>query len=167
VEVRNDAWVRRAQKALKGEVFVGAIDEDKSTEKGGQMMMDFQVCEVKKALAAVHRICKAGNVVQFGEKEEECFIQNKLSGKKVMMRKRRGSYVMDIEFVEKVGGEWASRGAAEITVDSGAEESVCPPGWGRWFGMEKAERKMNLVGAGGGAIEHYGSRRVRFTEQGF
>ena len=56
---------------------------------------------------------------------------------------------------------------AEITVDSGAEESVCPPGWGEWFGMVNAARRMNLVGAGGGSIEHYGSRRVRFTDQGF
>jgi hypothetical protein len=84
-----------------------------------------------------------------------------------MMRKRGGSYVMDVGFVEKVAGGWVSRGVAEITVDSGAEDSVCPPGWGEWFGMVKAARKMNLVGAGGGSIEHYGSRRVRFTDQGF
>ena len=34
----------------------------------------------------------------------------------------RGAYVMEVSFV---GG-----GKTSITVDSGAEESVCPRGWG-------------------------------------
>ena len=162
VEMRSEECEENKQ-ALTGEVLVGMVEEDKER----QMVMDFQVCEVKKALAAGHKICRAGNVVQFGEKDEECFIRNKTTGKKVMMRKKGGSYVMDVGFVEKVAGGWVSRGVAEITVDSGAEESVCPLGWREWFGMVKAARKMNLVGAGGGSIEHYCSRRVRFTDQGF
>ena len=41
-------------------ICIGAVAEVATIE------MNFQVCEVKKALAAVRRICKAGNVVQFG-----------------------------------------------------------------------------------------------------
>ena len=66
---------------------------------------------------------------------------------------------MEVEFV---GG-----GKAEITVDSGAEESVCRVGWGKEFGMQQVAEKMRLVNAGGGKIEHYGNRRVAFTAPGF
>ena len=58
----------------------------------------------------------------------ECFIKNKTSRTKVIMRRRGGSYVMDVGFVEKVGGGWVSMGVAAITVDSRVEESLFPPG---------------------------------------
>jgi hypothetical protein len=34
--------------------------------------LPFQVCDVKRPLAAVSQICKKGNIVQFGEREEDC-----------------------------------------------------------------------------------------------
>ena len=50
----------------------------------------------------------------------------------------------------------------EVTVDSAAEESVCPAAWGQQFGLEpvQPERRMSFVNASGGRIEHHGSRRV-------
>ena len=36
----------------------------------------FHVTEVRKPLAAVSRIAEKGNIVQFGPKPENCFIQN-------------------------------------------------------------------------------------------
>ena len=51
-------------------------------------------------------------------------------------------------------------GKAEVCVDSGAEESVCPKGWGAEFGMDTSGEKINLVNASGGRMEHYGSRVV-------
>ena len=62
------------------------------------MSLGFQVCDVKKPLAAVWRICEKGNIVQFGPEAEDCFIKNKRSGDKVLMRREGGSYVLDIEF---------------------------------------------------------------------
>eukprot|EP00973_Karenia_brevis_P037718 5204192-Karenia_brevis.AAC.1 len=41
--------------------------------------------------------------------------------------------------VNFVGG-----GATEVTVDSGAEESVCPWGWGQQFGCRVAEESLKL-----------------------
>ena len=58
------------------EKFIGAAMKDSEA-----MAMNFQVAGVKKALAAVSRICKAGNTVQFGESEAECFIKNKVTGR--------------------------------------------------------------------------------------
>ena len=54
-------------------------------------------------------------------------------------------------------GKWV-----EIRVDSAAEESVCPKGWGKQFGTKQVEehKKLNFVSANGGKIEHYGERKV-------
>ena len=59
---------------------------------------------------------------------------------------------MDVTFRD---GEESS-----ITVDSGAEESVCPWEWGEPFGIKEGGRRMNFRNASGGIIEHYGSRDV-------
>ena len=52
---------------------------------------------------------------------------------------------------------------AEITVDSAADESVCPRKWAEQFGMQVVEpgKELKLVNASGGKIQHWGSRRVR------
>ena len=66
------------------EKFIGNI------EKGTQVMsMMVQAAGVKKALAVVSNICKAGNLVQFGDEPEDCYIKNKTTGKKVMLEKKR------------------------------------------------------------------------------
>eukprot|EP00973_Karenia_brevis_P018424 2526881-Karenia_brevis.AAC.1 len=64
----------------------------------------------------------------------------------------RGSYMMRVNFV---GG-----GAPEVTVDSGAEESVCPWDWGQQFGCTVAEESPKLKNASGSFIPHWGSREV-------
>ena len=48
----------------------------------------------------------------------------------------------------------------QITVDSGAEESVCPVGWGAEFGTEEPDRRLNLINASGAKIPHMGRRLV-------
>ena len=65
----------------------------------------------------------------------------------------KDSYVMDGQFV---GGE-----KTVITVDSGAEESVCPWEWGeKLFGTSEAGSWMTFRNASGGNIPHYGMREV-------
>ena len=132
--------------------FIGAVGDEKSG--GAAMGLCFQVTDVRKPLLAVKRITERGNIVQFGPAENDNFIKNKLSGDKVLLRQKGGSYIMDVSFGE-TGQDWT-----EITVDSAAEESVCPYEWGEGFGLMKVERKMNLVNASGGKIDHYGERKV-------
>ena len=119
--------------------------------------MTFQAAGVEKALAAIWRICKAGNIVQFGDEAADCYVKHKATGKKIMLELRGGSYVLKIEFVRKkkgtTGGDvWESLGSEWITVDSGAEESVCPLGWGAEFGMQAVPlgKEMRMLNAGGG-----------------
>ena len=134
--------------------------------------MTFQVAAVKKALASVWRICKAGNVVQFGEEPGECFIKHKGTGKKIGLEKKGGSYILAVEFVRRSGKgseEWESMGIEQVTIDSGAEESVCPLDWGASFGMKVVSpgREMRMVSAGGGEMRDYGSRKVTIKPAGF
>ena len=54
-------------------------------------------------------------------------------------------------------------GRTQITIDSGAEENVCPWEWGEKFGVDQSGQKMKFRNASGGAIEHWGSRNVLVT----
>ena len=64
-----------------------------------------------------------------------------------------GSFVTDVLFV---GGE-----KTEITVDSGAEENLCPWEWGKdLFGTKDASKWMTFRNAKRGAIDHYVARDV-------
>ena len=54
-------------------------------------------------------------------------------------------------------------GESTVTVDSGAEESVCPWEWGHQFPVREPDRRMNFRNASGGIIQHYGSRDVQVT----
>jgi hypothetical protein len=67
--------------------------------KGGDGVQSivFQVTDVTKPLAAVSRIVEKGNVVQFGPRPEDNFIRSE-SGKKIQIRRERGTYVIDVEF---------------------------------------------------------------------
>ena len=64
----------------------------------------------------------------FGPGKDDNYIMNVVSGERIKLRPNgKGSYLMDVVFE---GG-----GKAEITVDSGAEESVCPWEFGQQFGL--------------------------------
>ena len=120
------------------------------------LSLGFQVTDVKKPLISVRRIVEKGNTVNFGPEREDNYIQNAVSGHKIFLRPNgKGSYILDVRFV---GGE-----VAEIVVDSGAEESVCPRNWGAQFGLKKPDRQMTFRNASGGTITHYGEREVLVT----
>ena len=103
-----------------------------------------------------------GNKVVFDEDQEGegSYIENKRTGNRIKMRRKGNAWVVDVNMVGT--GE-----AAEIWVDSAAEESVCPEGFGAEFGLSKVEKELRLVNASGGRIEHFGGRRVKVTAAGF
>ena len=71
--------------------------------------MKFQVSDVTKPLAAVVKIAEKGNVVQFGPREEHCFIKNLGTGKSIPITKEGNAYVLNVEFlseVEALGFQW-------------------------------------------------------------
>ena len=75
--------------SASGEVkFIGAVEDERAG--GAAMGLNFQVTDVRKPLLAVKRITEKGNVVQFGPAESDNYIKNKLSGKKILLRKKGG-----------------------------------------------------------------------------
>ena len=121
---------------------------------GKQMALSFQVAEVKKPLLSVSRVVEKGNEVRFGPGKEGNYIRNTKTGDKFVLRPNgKGSYLMDVKFPGGV--------KTQITVDSGAEESVCPVGWGAEFGTEEPDRRLNLINASGAKIPHMGRRLVK------
>jgi hypothetical protein len=62
--------------------------------------IEFQVCDVTKPLVAVRRLEEMGNKVHFGPKAEDNYIE-KSTGEWILMRKKNGSYVIDVDFVVK------------------------------------------------------------------
>ncbi len=66
---------------------------------------------------------------------------------------------MDVSFVNGT--------STSITVDSGAEENVCPYDWGLQFGIREPEKWKNFSGANGSRIEHYGTRDIKVVSTTF
>ena len=63
------------------------------------MSLGFQVSDVQKPLAAVWRIAEKGNLVQFGPRPGDNFIQNVETKKKVQIVRKGGPYVIEANFV--------------------------------------------------------------------
>ena len=56
--------------------------------------------------------------------------------------------------------------AGEITVDSAAEESVCPKIWGKAYPLQEPARRLKFMNASGGSMNHYGEKEAKFTTGG-
>jgi hypothetical protein len=67
---------------------------------------------------------------------------------------------------EGVGKSWRKIGQGEITIDSAAEESVCPKGWCMQFGAKEPDKFLKFVNASGGQMGHYGERKANFKVPG-
>ena len=81
-------------------------------QKDKLMSLGFQMSDVQKPLAAVWRIAEKGNIVQFGPKKEDSYIQNVNTMQKLPMTRKGGSYVLDAEFMieeEKVAPGFPGR----------------------------------------------------------
>jgi hypothetical protein len=68
--------------------------------------------------------------------------------------------------IDAVELEWKKLGLEDITIDSAAEESVCPKNWAVAFGTKPAERRMRFINASGGEMGHYGERTAKFRTIG-
>ena len=73
--------------------------------------------------------------------------------------------VCAVEAAVKVEEVEVAQVSTEITIDSAAEESVCPQQWAEAFGLQMADKPLKLVNANGGRIEHFGHRAVSFNPE--
>ena len=57
--------------------------------------LPFQMCDVKRPLVSVQRICEKGNIIQFGPTEEDSFIMNVKTQEKIWLIEENGQYMME------------------------------------------------------------------------
>ena len=60
----------------------------------------------------------------------------------------------------------ASGSRREITVDSVAEDSVCPKMWGKGYPLREPARRLEFMSATGGSMNHYGEKEANCTTSG-
>ena len=65
----------------------------------------FQVTGVGKPLASVSRILDKGNSVVFSRKGEGSYIVNERARQKIPIKEEKGTFVIDVEFLEPAPGE--------------------------------------------------------------
>jgi hypothetical protein len=65
-----------------------------------------------------------------------------------------------------LGAAYKKLGKGEITVDSAAEESVCPRDWYKEYGTKEPAKWLKFINASGGTMGHYGERSARFKVEG-
>jgi hypothetical protein len=69
----------------------------------------FQVTDVKKPLLAVRRLVEKGCTVTLANGEGESFIMNKETRVRIPVVKKGGSFVIEAQFVKKLGKEGFAR----------------------------------------------------------
>ena len=84
---------------------------------GRKCGLKFLVTDTQKPLAAVSSIVDEGNVVVFGPGPWGSFIQNVHTGDKIFMTRKKGTYVIQVNF----GGGKKDDGG-QRTMDCGAAE---------------------------------------------
>ena len=95
---------------------LGEIDIEAVTEDGVKLDLTAQVADVKQPLAAVRKICQAGNRVVFDDEESECFIENKETKARTQISFEDGTYAVKLWVPVKQGDKQTStRGIREVT----------------------------------------------------
>jgi hypothetical protein len=74
----------------------------KFNNEGKSRAMNFHITDVKKPLGAVCRIAEKGNYVCFGPNPNDNYIMNLQTSEKIMMKRERGTYVLEAEFMDSV-----------------------------------------------------------------
>ena len=72
------------------------------TENQARVNLKFQVTDVRKPLLAVWRLVEKGNVVNFGPRPEQNFIYHPESGKRILMERRGGSFIIKAHFMKEI-----------------------------------------------------------------
>ena len=67
---------------------------------GENLAMNFQVTDVRKPLLSVSRLCEQGNLVQFGPRDSDNYIQNVAGGQKLRLERRGNSWVIPGQLAE-------------------------------------------------------------------
>lgn len=75
---------------------LGELDVEAYTADGTQLNMSLQVADVNKPLAAVRKMCRAGNRVVFDDEEEGGYVEDKKTGVRTPITYHEGTYAVQL-----------------------------------------------------------------------
>ena len=103
---------------ISGEKVVKFVND------GRHCAMKFLVTTVKKPLAAVSSIVDEGNVVVFGPGKDGSFIQNVATGERIMMRRKKGTFVINADFGAAAAAKQVQKKVAFGSEDDGGRRPM-------------------------------------------
>jgi hypothetical protein len=124
---------------------------------GKKCGMVFHLTNAKRMLASAERIAAAGNYIAIGPSENDNYIQNVKTKRKIKLIKVGGVY--ELRAMVNCGMTWQE---VNITIDSGAEECVMPRDWfpdAEWMPKKQG---IQFMGADGSDIGNFGRRLIEF-----
>ena len=81
----------------------GEKDVTFRNESDGELVgLKFQVTDVRKPLLAVRRLVEKGHIVSFGPEDDQNFICNTVTGRRIPMERKGGSFIIKAHFMKEV-----------------------------------------------------------------
>ena len=100
-------------------------EKDIKFKVGGRACsMGFLITDVKKSLAAVSSLVDAGNTVVFSKGEYGNFIKNNTSGERIYMKRRKGTFYIEVEMDDDETGEHKKMDVDNVESKTAASEPV-------------------------------------------
>ena len=78
--------------------------------EGINRLIRAQVCDVSKLLMSVAELVKAGNTVVFSRGQGGSFVVNDMTGRKIPLVEEKGTFVMEVEYLEPDTGAACTAG---------------------------------------------------------
>ena len=134
----------------EAKVEIGMVDQAKV--RTNQAALEFNVAEVRRPLASAAAVVKVGNRIVLDEMGS--YVENKVTGEKMEVKMRNGTFVFEVEYNDGEHGE--------ITLDSGAGASVWPVGERNHVRMLPKKDGLRMIAANGTTIDNYGCNVMQF-----
>jgi hypothetical protein len=136
------------------QVMIAEVEanEKEWTRASGMM---FHVANVAKPLASAAKVCEAGNRIVMDPEPGKSYVENVLTGERMLLKKERGTFVFEVEYLDD--GE-----TGHITLDSGAGVSVWPKKLKTELKTLPKKDGLNMVAANGTKIENFGQKLISF-----
>jgi hypothetical protein len=143
---------KKAPKNLEEQVMIAEVEAKEWTRASGMM---FHVADVAKPLASAAKVCEAGNRIVMDPEPGKSYVENVLTGERMLLKKERGTFVFEVEFLD-------DGGTGHITLDSGAGVSVWPKKLKTELKTLPKKAGLNMIAANGTKIENFGQKLITF-----
>ena len=100
-------------------------------------------------------MCEAGNRIVMDPEPGKSYVENIMTGGRMMLKKDKGTFVFEVEYLDD--GE-----KGHITLDSGAGVSVWPKKLKEALKTFPKKKGLSMVVANGTKIENFGQKLITF-----